>query len=501
MELSYQTIQQQAATLTFLHQAFINGQYVNAQSGRTFACLNPATGERVAHVAACDSVDVDAAVKCSRSSFASGVWSERSPSERKKILLKLADLLDQHQMTLALMETVDTGKPIADSLKIDVYGAIKLVRWYAEAIDKMYGQIAPTAQTILALITREPVGVVAAVTPWNYPLYLACSKIVPALAAGNSVIIKPAEQTPLTTIYLAKLASEAGIPEGVLNVLPGLGETAGKAIGLHPDIDCVSFTGSTEVGKLFLKYSAESNMKRIFLECGGKSPNIIFADCKEVDKAAEVTASEVFLNQGEVCCAPTRLLVQRHLKESVLEKLVIASRKFYPADPLDPQTHMGAVIDQAQLEKILSYVESAKIEGADLVLGGKKTHEHTGGYFIEPTIFADVNNAMKIAQEEVFGPVLSVITFDTMEQAIQIANDTQYGLAAAVWTQDINKAHKVAKALRVGVVSINCINTGDITTPFGGYKQSGIGREQSLHVFDHYTELKTTWIDLGSDSK
>lgn len=497
MDLTAEKIHNKVPSLLFKGQAFINGRYVDAKSGKTFDSINPATGKILTKVAACDQEDVEIAVKSARQAFNAGVWSQRAPSERKTILLKFADLIEQHQFDLALMETLDTGKPISDSATIDLPGTINCIRWYAEIIDKIYGQVAPTAPNIIATITREPLGVVGAVTPWNYPIYLACSRIAPALVCGNSIIIKPAEQSSLTAIYIAELATEAGVPPGVLNVIPGIGEIAGRALGMHPDVDGISFTGSTEVGKLFLRYSSESNMKRINLECGGKSPNIIMADYQDLDRAAAVSAGEVFLNQGEICCAPTRLLVQHEIKDKFLEKLILAGKKFHPADPLDPATRMGAIIDETQTKQIISYIESGKDAGAKLVLGGKQVHQHTGGYFIEPTIFDNVQNSMKIAREEIFGPVLSIIPFKTMEEAIQIANDTHYGLAAAVWTQDINRAHKIAKAIRAGVVSVNCVSGGDVTTPFGGYKQSGIGRESGLDALHHYSEVKTTWIELS----
>lgn len=496
LHFSYEAVKEKAAVLNFNGQAFINGQYTDAQSGKTFDCVNPSTGEVIAKIAACDEADVDKAVKSARRAFDSGVWSRLAPTERKRILLALADLLEKHQFKIALMETLDTGKPISESINIDIPASIRCVRWYAEAIDKVYGQIAPTDPNALALISREPLGIVGAVTPWNYPLHMACVKIAPALATGNSVIVKPSEQAPLTTIYFAELASEAGIPDGVLNVVPGLGEMAGKALGLHTDVDGISFTGSTEVGKFFLKYSAESNMKRIFLECGGKSPNIVLSDCTDLDKAVQISAREVFINQGEVCCAPTRLLIQQDVKDIFLEKLLAAGKQYQPSDPLDPKTVMGAIIDKDQINRIMSYINVGQSEGATLALGGKQVRKETGGYFVEPTIFDNVSNTMRIAREEIFGPVLSVLSFKTPEEAVQIANDTHYGLAASVWTRDISKAHKIAKALRAGLVSVNCINSGDVTTPFGGYKQSGIGRECAMNAMDQYTEVKTTWIEL-----
>lgn len=496
MHYTYSEVKEKSAKICFKSQAFIDGRYIDAKSGATFDCINPATGQVLAKIAACDSADVDLAVTASRSVFNTGVWSQRSPRERKAILLNFGDLLEKNQFELALLETLDMGKPISDSLS-DVSDAIDCIRWYAEAIDKIYDEIAPTASSTLAMITREPLGVIGAVLPWNFPLYLACLRIAPALAMGNSIIVKPAEQSPLTAIYIAELAVEAGLPAGVFNVLPGFGETAGKALGLHPDIDGVTFTGSTEIGKLFLKYSAESNMKRISLECGGKSPNIVMADCEDLDKAVEASARGVFYNQGEVCCAPTRLLVEESIKDKFLEKLYSLRDKFQPSDPLDPQTIMGALVDKTQMQRVLSYIEVGQSEGAKLVFGGKRTRENSGGYFIEPTVFDNVKNNMTIAKEEIFGPVLATLSFSHVEEAIRIANETSYGLAACLWTRDINKAHKTARALRAGVVSINCIRSGDVTTPFGGYKQSGMGRESSLHALHFYTELKTTWIDLS----
>lgn len=496
MKLTYEDIKAKVDNLQFKNLAFIDGRYVAAVSGKTFDCINPATGQVLTQVAACDREDVNLAVKAARRAFEKGVWSQSAPEYRKQVLLTLAALIEQHQLELALLETLDMGKPISDSWD-DVTSAVKYLRWNAEIIDKIYGHIAPTAPDVLALITREPLGVVAAVTPWNFPLFISCSKIGPALATGNSVIVKPAEQSPLSTIFIAELAAKAGVPEGVIHVIPGYGETAGAALGLHPDVDGVSFTGSTEIGKMFLKYSAESNMKRISLECGGKSPNIVLADCQNLDKVAQASIAGVFHNQGEVCCAPTRLLVADTIKDEFINCLIKQSNSFRPGDPLNPDTTMGALVDQAQLQRVLNYINSGKTEGATLVLGGNQVKQETGGCFVEPTIFSHVKNSMTIAREEIFGPVLSVISFKDEAEAIKIANDTHYGLAASVWTTDINKAHKIAKALRAGVVSVNCINSGDITTPFGGYKQSGINRESSFYGLEHYLEIKTTWIQLS----
>jgi len=495
MQLTYAEINSKASKLAFKNQAFINGKYIDATSGKTFDCINPANGQVLTKVAACDSADVDKAVKAARASFESGVWSQADPIERKKILLKFADLIEQHRMELALLETLDMGKPISNSWD-DVGYSLTSVRWYAEVIDKLYDQIAPTAPDVLAMITREPIGVVGAVTPWNFPMYMACHKVAPALAVGNSVIIKPAEQSPLTTIYLAELAAAAGIPDGVFNVVPGFGETAGQAIGLHPDIDCISFTGSTEVGKFFLKYSADSNMKRISLECGGKSPNIVLADCIDLDMIADNSIAQAFFNQGEVCCSPSRLLVAESIRDKLVEKLLHYGKQYQPGDPLNPETIMGPLVDEAQLQRVLGYIKIGQEEGASLKLGGKQFNPQHAGCFIEPTIFDQVKNSMKIAREEIFGPVLSILSFKDEAEAIKIANDTHYGLAASLWTNDINKAHKLSRALRAGVVSVNCINGGDIVTPFGGYKQSGNGREGSFYGLQPYLEVKTTWIQL-----
>jgi acyl-CoA reductase-like NAD-dependent aldehyde dehydrogenase len=358
--------------------------------------------------------------------------------------------------------------------------------------------VAPTGPEAVALIRREPMGVVGAVVPWNFPLMMAAWKIGPALAAGNSLVLKPAEQSPLSVIRLAELAIEAGVPEGVFNVVPGFGETAGQALGRHMDVDCIAFTGSGEVGKYFLKYAGESNMKRIWLECGGKTPNIIMGDAPDLKAAATAAAWGIFFNQGEVCNAGSRLIVQDSVKDEVLERIMEIGRKLRPGDPLDPKTKMGAIVDKTQMERVLSYIEAGKSEGATLRLGGTRVLADKGGYFVEPTVFDGVDNRMKIAQEEIFGPVLSTIAVKDLDEAVRVGNDTIYGLAAAVWTRDITKAHKAAAALRAGVVWVNCFDHGDITVPFGGYRQSGFGRDKSLHALDKYAELKTIWINLGN---
>ena len=482
---------------TLRTDAFIDGTFRPAASGARFPTENPATGQQLAEIAAGDIQDIDIAVRAARRAFDAGVWSKRSPTERKQVLLRFAGLLEANLEELAQLEALDAGKPITDCREVDIPETVRTFRWYAEALDKVFDAVAPTGHEALGLIIREPIGVVGAVLPWNFPLMMAAWKAAPALASGNSLIIKPAELTSLSTLRMAELAAEAGIPDGVLSVVPGLGETAGQALGRHMDVDALSFTGSTEVGRMFLRYSSESNLKEIVLECGGKSPQVIMADSPDLDYVADQVLFAGFMNMGENCTCGSRLIVHRSVRDELIDKLVSKTADWPVGDPLDPATRIGPMIERPHLDKVLGYIQAGRAEGARVVVGGSRILESSGGHFVEPTVFDDVDNSMKIAREEIFGPVISTIPFDTEEQAIAIANETSYGLAASLYTTDLDTAFRLARSIKAGTVSVNSYSEGDITTPFGGYKQSGFGgRDKGLEAFDQYTQKKTVWVTL-----
>jgi acyl-CoA reductase-like NAD-dependent aldehyde dehydrogenase len=476
--------------------AFIDGAFVPSMSGRTYPVRNPATGQIIAHVAACEAADVDRAVISARRAFDDGRWSAKAPRERKVILQRFADLIELNLEELALLETLNVGKPLSDSRTLDIPKAAYMIRWYAEAIDKLYGDVAPTADHSLAFVTREPLGVIGAVIPWNFPLYLAAYKLGPILATGNSVVLKPADQTPLTALRVAELAQAAGLPDGVLHVVPGLGATAGAALGLHPNVDCIAFTGSPTVARHFMRYSAESNLKRIQIEGGGKSPHIVLKDADDLARVAHEATWGIFFNQGQVCSAGSRLIVEEPLVDELVRRIVELASQIRVGDPLDVQTQLGALVDARQCERVGDYVRSGINEGARLAFGGRQLLKTTGGWFFEPTVFVNANNDMRIAREEIFGPVLTVIPCRDAEDAIRIANDTPYGLGAAVWSQNINRALTTARALRAGVVWVNNYDASDLTVPWGGFKMSGTGRDKSLEAINEYTASKSTWIEL-----
>jgi len=482
-----------AQDLPLPDKAFINGRFTAAASGKTLATTNPATGEHLTDIPTCDASDVDAAVRAARAVFEAGSWSKLAPGERKAVLLKLADRMEQEINPLAVLESLDSGKPVSECLAVDVPETIHVLRWHAEAIDKLYDHTAPVGNSAMALVVREPIGVVGCVLPWNFPLLMLAWKIGPALAAGCSVVVKPAEQTSLTALRVAELASEAGVPAGVLNIVTGTGKEVGEPIGMHPDIDMVSFTGSTATGRRFLHYAAESNLKKVVLECGGKNPALVFDDAEDLQTVAGHVLNGAFWNMGENCSATSRLLVQEGVKETLLAIIAEQIGEWRMGNPSDPQNKLGTMISPEHFSKVSGYLDTARKEGLRIVQGGDTEQ----GIYVQPTIIDGVTPQSALFREEIFGPVLCVTTFKTEAEALALANDTPYGLAASVYTGKLNRAIRVSRAIRAGTVTVNCFGEGDATTPFGGYKQSGFGgRDKSVFALDQYTELKTIWIDV-----
>jgi len=471
----------------------INNRWVPSESGKTFATINPSTGEEICQIAEADAPDVEKAVKAARRAFEHGPWRKLPASERGRMLHRLADLIEKNADELAALESLDNGKPVGIAKAVDVAATVGCFRYFAGWSDKIHGKTIPVDGPFFCYTRHEPVGVVGQIIPWNFPMLMLAWKLAPALATGNTVVMKPAEQTPLSALRIGELIVEAGFPEGVVNLLPGYGPTAGAAIASHMDVDKVAFTGSTEVGQLIMEAAAKSNLKRITLELGGKSPNIVFADT-DLDEAVEGAHFGLFFNHGQCCCAGSRVFVEEKIYDEFVEKSGARAKRRTVGDPFDPKTEQGPQVDQIQFDKVMGYIESGRKEGAKLVCGGDRVGDR--GYFVAPTVFADVQDDMKIAREEIFGPVMSIIPFKTPEEVVDRANRTKYGLAAAVWTRDIKKAHAIADSVRAGTVWVNCYNVLDTRAPFGGFKQSGIGRELGEYGLQQYTEVKTVTIRL-----
>ncbi len=477
-------------------QLFVGGKFMSAEDGGTMDVISPIDGKVFTKIATATVADADEAVKAARASFESGLWSKAAPAERKRVMHRIADLIEKHALELAVLGVRDNGTEISMALKAEPGSAAGTFRYYAETIDKVYGEIAPTAQNILGLIHREPVGVVGVIVPWNFPMMIGAWKIAPALASGNSVIVKPPEAASLSLLRLAEICAEAGLPDGVLNVITGKGSIVGEALGLHMDVDVLAFTGSGMVGRKLLEYSARSNLKRCYLELGGKSPNIVFADAPDLNSAAKISAYGIFRNSGQVCVAGSRLLVEDKIHDEFVAKVASIVAKIKVGDPLDLTTEAGAVNSLDQLQKDLDFVQRAQTEGGNIETGGKRILENTGGYYMAPTVISNVTPKMDLAQNEVFGPVLGVMKFSDEQDALRIANSTVFGLASAVWTSNLSKAHRMVRGIKAGVVHVNTYGGADNTVPLGGVKQSGNGHDKSLHALDKYSDLKTAWIQL-----
>ena len=484
-------------SLKFRSNHFIDGAYVPSADGRTFSTVNPATGRELAQVARGGTAEIDRAVAVARKAFPSGAWSHMDPRARMAVLERFSALVEANAEEFALLDSLDMGKPVMDMMNIDIPGSVTSLKFFAETIDKIEGAVTSTAASALHYILRQPLGVVGIIVPWNYPLMMAAWKLGPALATGNSVVLKPAEQSPLSAGLLAELFIEAGGPAGVLNVVHGLGEEAGKALALHQDVDKIAFTGSTEVGKLLMIYAGQSNMKRVSTECGGKTPQIVLGDYDDLDIAVTYAVNGIYGNQGEVCNAGSRILVDKGIHDDFVERFTARTREnFVLGDPLDPSTTIGPLVTASHQKRVLDYIDIGRKEGAALRFGGSAPSSHPAGAYVEPTLFTGVDNSMQIAREEIFGPVAAIIPVNGIDDAIEVANDSIYGLAASIWTRDVSKAHRFARDIEAGVVWVNCFDHGDMTSIWGGFKQTGNGRDKCLEALTQYTQTKSVWINL-----